>query len=85
MAINAVIRRPNIIVANSAPITTTQSMPAISLKNNVGGPPQNYVHNLLDVVEDNPVTGSTLVYNAATDKYEVKLPEFAGSVDGGSF
>lgn len=85
MAITAVIRRPNIIVANSAPITTTQSMPAISLKNNAGSVPQNYVRNLQDVIEIDPITGSTLVYNADIDKYEVKPPIFTGAVDGGSF
>lgn len=86
MTITAVVKRPNIIVANTAPITSTQSMPAISLKNNVTGVAQAYIHNLLDVVEVNPQDGDTLVYNATTDKYEVKPIEIVNaSLDGGAF
>ena len=86
MTITAVVKRPNIIVANTAPITSTQSMPAIALKNNVTGVAQAYVHNLLDVIEVNPEDGATLVYNANIDKYEVKPPEFTNaSLDGGAF
>ena len=86
MSIIAVVKRPNIIVANSAPVTTTQSMPAVSLKNNLAALSQAYLHNLVDVVENNPVDGSTLVYNANTDKYEVKLMDLTNaSLDGGGF
>lgn len=86
MSIIAVVKRPNIIVANSAPVTTTQSMPAVSLKNNAASVSQAYLHNLLDVVENNPVDGATLVYNANTDKYEVKPIELTNtSIDGGGF
>ena len=84
--INATIRRPNLIVANTVGLTTTQSNPAISLKNNPSSLNQNYIHNLLDVVEDHPVDGSTLVYNANTHKYEVKqITINVTSLDGGSF
>lgn len=88
MSITAVVKRPNLIVANSAPITTTQSMPAVTLKNNVPGLSQVYLHNILDVVEGaNPQNGATLIYNAQTDKYEVKLLESEPNLqlDGGSF
>lgn len=85
MTITAVIKRPNVIVANTVPITKTQSNPPIDLKNNVTGAGQNYIHNLLDVVEDRPQSGDTLVYNATTDKYEVKPAVFIGTLDGGTF
>lgn len=86
MAIQAVIKRPNLIVANTTALTTTQSNPPISLKNNLAGINQNYLHNLLDVVEDHPEDGATLVYNANTDKYEVKtITVSATSLDGGTF
>lgn len=88
MSITAVVKRPNLIVANTAPITTTQSMPAVTLKNNVAGVSQVYMHNILDVVEgNNPQDGSLLIYNAETDKYEVKLLESDPNLklDGGSF
>ena len=82
--INAVIRRPNLIVANSVPLTTTQSNAPVSLKNNTASLNQNYIHNLLDVVENNPTDGSTLVYNSTTHKYEVKQLT-AVALDGGLF
>lgn len=43
---------------------------------------------LKDVVESNPQSGDTLVYNAETDKYEVQklnLTDVDGPLDGGSF
>jgi hypothetical protein len=86
MTINAVIKRPSRIIANTIPLVETQSNPPIVLKNNIPGISQNYLHNLLDVVERNPQEGDTLVYNATTDKYEVKTPEFVNvDLDGGTF
>lgn len=45
--------------------------------------------NLADVVEgDLPAAGSTLIYNPATDKYEVQRLDFTdvdGPLDGGNF
>jgi hypothetical protein len=86
MTITAVIKRPNVIVANTVPLTTTQSNPPLELKNNIGSVNQNYIHNLLDVVEDHPQEGYTLVYNSTTNKYDV-APAYIGSsaVDGGTF
>lgn len=47
------------------------------------------IDTLGDVIEgDNPADGSTLVYNPATDKYEVQrlnLTDVDGSLDGGEF
>lgn len=86
MTIKAVVKIPGTIIPNSTSATGVQTTPVISLKNNVGGVSQQYVHNLVDVIENNPVDGATLVYNADLDKYEVKLPEIAAvAVDGGSF
>ena len=86
MAITAVVKRPNLIVANTVALTTTQSNSPITLKNNISDVNQNYIHSLLDVVEDHPVDGSTLIYNSSTHKYEVKpiVIQVTG-LDGGSF
>lgn len=86
MTINVSIKTPRGIIANSASLTSTQSNPAISIKNNGASLNQNYLHNLLDVVENNPQDGYSLVYNATIDKYEVK-PIIINdvSVDGGTF
>lgn len=86
MSITAVIKRPNLIVANTVPLTTTQSNPPLELKNNLPGLSQSYVHSLLDVSEVNPQTGDTLQYNSETRKYEVKpLPTGTIGLDGGGF
>lgn len=86
MIINATIKRPNVIIANTVGLTTTQSNAPIDLKNNVTGVAQSYVHNLLDVVENSPVDGATLVFNANTHKYEVKtISILVEALDGGSF
>jgi len=86
MAINATISRPRGIVANTTSLITTQSNPPLDLKNNGASLTQNYVHNLFDVVENNPQDGYTLVYNANTHKYEVKsINVTVGSIDGGTF
>jgi hypothetical protein len=74
--ITAVVRSPFSQV-NGAPV---------QLKNNVPSLNQSYLHNLLDVVENNPTDGSTLVYNANTNKYEVKqITVSVSALDGGSF
>jgi len=86
MTITAVIKRPNLIIANTAPLTTTQSNPPIDLKNSVTGVAQNYLHNLLDVVEDYPQNGDTLVYDSTKNKYVVKpIVAQVNSLDGGDF
>jgi len=86
MAINATIARPRGIVANTASILTSQTNPPLDLKNNGAALNQNYIHNLLDVVENNPSDGATLVYNANSHKYEVKtITVSVTSLDGGTF
>jgi hypothetical protein len=47
---------------------------------------QDYIHNLMDVVETDLVSGATLVYNANTNKYEIKPIEISNQIlDGGTF
>jgi hypothetical protein len=46
------------------------------------------IEDIADVVETDVTDGATLVYNAALDKYEVKLLNLADqdlSLDGGTF
>jgi len=46
------------------------------------------IEDIADVVETNVTDGATLVYNAALDKYEVKLLNLADQaidLDGGTF
>ena len=86
MAIIASLTSPTVIKPNTTALTSTQSTPAIELKNTTTVS-QSYVHNLLDVVEDHPADGSTLVYDAFSNKYIVKpiVAQLAGGVDGGNF
>lgn len=78
-SIDAVVKITNKIIANTTTITSSLQGAPAELKNNVVS--QNYIHTLLDVVEVEPTTGSTLVYNAITHKYEVK--PYSGGLDGG--
>ena len=46
------------------------------------------IEDIADVVETNVTDGATIIYNAALDKYEVKLlnlSEQSITLDGGSF
>lgn len=46
------------------------------------------IEDIADVIETDVTDGATLVYNAALDKYEVKLLDLGGqaiNLDGGSF
>jgi len=80
------VKRPNFIIANTVPLTSTQSNPPIELKSNLPGVGQNYVRNLLDVVEDHPADGFTLIYNAEIKKYQVRSVEVGSAqIDGGTF
>jgi hypothetical protein len=76
----------NIVAVIKSPFLGSSQNNPVSLKNNVSTINQNYIHNLLDVVEDHPADGATLVYNANTNKYEVKTISISvTSLDGGSF
>lgn len=48
---------------------------------------KNRLDQLVDVVEQNPQEGQTLVYDAETDRYVVKYltMDDLGSLDGGTF
>lgn len=56
-----------------------QTQTPITLKNQVTE--INSLEDIADVAEVDVSTGSTLVYNASTDKYEVKKLD-AGSISG---
>lgn len=46
------------------------------------------IEDIADVIETNVTDGATLIYNAALDKYEVKLlnlSEITADLDGGTF
>ena len=86
MTVTAVVKRPNLIVANTVSLTTTQSAPTLTLKGGIASLTQNFVHNLTDVVEGVPADGATLIYNSITNKYEVKQLQYStASLDGGVF
>ena len=86
MSVVAVIKRPNLILANAVPLMTTQSNPAVELKNNSSGVSQNYLSHLLDVNIDHPVDGQVLSYNANTGKYDLTSIQIGeASLDGGNF
>lgn len=75
-----------IAVIKRKSVMQSDTNPPVVLKNNIPGINQNYLHNLLDVVERNPQEGDTLVYNATTDKYEVKPVNISvADIDGGTF
>ena len=85
-ALQATIQSPRGISANTVALTTTQSNAPISIKNNAGSLNQGYLKNLLDVVDDYPQDGSTLVYHADTGKYVVEpITISVNSLDGGTF
>jgi len=88
MTIAAVVKKPNLIIANTVGLTTTQSNPNISLKNNLPGLGQSfvYMHTISDVTEIDPQNGDTLQYDSTTHKYvvgQIKIPNTP--LDGGSF
>jgi len=80
------LKRPNLIIANTAGLVGSSTTPAVELHNQAPGISQSYVHNLLDVVETDPTEGDTLVYDGSLRKYVVRPPTLeAASIDGGGF
>lgn len=70
---------------NDGILTSTGS---ISLKNQINQ--ITTIEDIPDVDEVNVTTGSTLIYNSSTDKYEIKRMQFADisgalDLDGGTF
>lgn len=74
------------IVVEFTPFETLQTTDVITIgsSNILGGGAgggTNRLDALEDVIEGTPVDNATLVYNASTDKYEVKQLD----LDGGTF
>jgi hypothetical protein len=87
----------NIVVSAKKTIRVTanttgeviQSSTPVTLKNTTNISNANRLDELADVLEPAaPEDGSTLIYNAVTDKYEVKkvnLEQAEGTLNGGTF
>lgn len=72
-----------IIKVNLQNNTLTAAAP-VTLRNT--GADYNAIDKLVDVVTSGREDGSTLVYNATTDRYEVKpISTAITSLDGGTF
>jgi hypothetical protein len=85
----------NIVVSSKKPIRITantsgeviQTSTPVTLKNTTALSNVTRLDSLADVLEPaSPEDGSTLIYNAATDTYEVKrVTEVQGNLNGGTF
>lgn len=79
---SGIVVRPSFAVPSNPP-------QSVVIKNQAATISTGRLDMLQDVVETGiPEEGSTLVYNPATDKYEVQKLNFTdvdGSLDGGSF
>jgi hypothetical protein len=92
MTITATIakRRPTIGVKLNSNTGSIQSTTPVTIQTQLSasGAPVNRLDQLIDVTENAPETGDTLVYNATTDKYVVSrlsLDNVTGDLDGGTF
>lgn len=74
-----------------AKVNTSQGLlnpKALTIKNQLREYQINSIEDLPDVSEVNVASGSTLVYNANTNQYEVKpldITNMIGIIDGGEF
>ena len=85
MAINAVIRSPVRINANTSQLVSSQSQPPITLKNSISAGAA-YLSQLQDVSVQNPVGGEVLTYNAQTGLYDLEPVSITNNtIDGGTF
>lgn len=88
MTLNAKINRESkftVKIDNASPVLNPTTL---TVKNQFREYQINSIEDLPDVDEVNVTQGSTLIYNQATDKYEVKeftQEFFVGSIDGGEF
>lgn len=88
MTLNAKINRESkftVKIDNNVPVLNPTTL---TVKNQFREYQINSIEDLPDVDEVNVTQGSTLIYNQATDKYEVKeftQEFFVGSIDGGEF
>ena len=88
MTLNAKINRESkftVKIDNKSPVLNPTTL---TVKNQFREYQINSIEDLPDVDEVNVTEGSVLIYNQATDKYEIKQftqQFFAGSIDGGEF
>jgi hypothetical protein len=87
----------NVVVSSKKSIRVTanttgeviQTSTPVTLKNTTTLSNASRLDQLADVLEPvSPEDGSTLIYNASTDRYEVKkinLGEVEGNLNGGTF
>ena len=85
----------NVVVSSKKSIRVTanttgeviQTSTPVTLKNTISLSNASRLDQLADVLEPaSPEDGSTLIYNASTDRYEVKrITEVQGNLNGGTF
>jgi hypothetical protein len=85
----------NVVVSSKKSIRVTanttgeviQTSTPVTLKNTTTLSNASRLDQLADVLEPaSPEDGSTLIYNASTDRYEVKrITEVQGNLNGGTF
>lgn len=91
ITVNTGINTANVIVKSvNGGLQQTTKVNPVSLVSVGTGSTFSRFDQLVDVVEGSPANGDIVVYNASTDKYEVKAISDAGSfaniqLDGGSF
>ena len=88
MTFNAKINKETKIVAKVATNQGFINPKTLSIKNQLREYQINSLEDLPDVDEINVSTGSTVVYNSVTGKYEVKPLDanfILGRIDGGEF
>jgi hypothetical protein len=88
MTLNAKINRESTFTVKVDSNVPVLNPTTLTVKNQFREYQINSIEDLPDVDEVNVTQGSTLIYNQATDKYEVKeftQEFFVGSIDGGEF
>lgn len=77
----------NVVVKNvNGGLQQTNKVNPVSLISSTGAGAGTRFDELLDVTEGSPSNGDVVVYNASTDKYEVKsLGNTSITLDGGTF
>lgn len=87
VTVNTGITTANVIIKNvSGGLQQTTKVNPVSLVSVGTGSTFSRFDQLVDVVEGAPANGDVVVYNASTDKYEVKtLSNTSIQLDGGTF
>ena len=83
----ATIQRNQVITVTTAPSGSLVQDAPITLKNSIADGQVATIEAIGDVEEIDVTDGATLVYNSATDKYEIKpIPSSSiPNLDGGTF